>query len=122
MTALNGVCILLLGSLLTLTNLLLKQHLNTHSLVSVASVFKIDFWVQHLTSPWLWGCAFSGATAIFAWIYILQRLPLSVAYPASSLTYIIMLFADALIFGTPLTPTKICGVLLIMGGIFAITR
>jgi drug/metabolite transporter (DMT)-like permease len=51
------------------------------------------------------------------WILVLKRLPLSVAYPCLSVVYVIVLFASVPAFGETLTPAKVVGTLLVLGGV-----
>lgn len=81
---------------------------------SFSSVGKI---IKLLFSPYI----LSGLTlygfATVLWLFILTRVPLSVAYPVQSLAYIFAVFGAYFIFNEPLGWTKIAGVLLIMVGV-----
>lgn len=52
-----------------------------------------------------------------SWLFVLKKLPLSIAYPTLSLSYIIIVIMSYFLFSEPLTPSKIIGVLLIMTGV-----
>lgn len=56
------------------------------------------------------------------WLFVLQRLPLSVAYPALSLSYVIIVIVSFLFLGEPLTTNKIIGVALIVAGVTFLFR
>ncbi|NPA76688.1 MAG: EamA family transporter [Candidatus Diapherotrites archaeon] len=62
-----------------------------------------------------------GISTIF-YIYGLKTVPLSVAYPMISISYIIVTIAAAQMFGEAITASKIIGILLIMAGITLIVR
>ena len=56
------------------------------------------------------------------WLFILSKLPFSIAYPLNSLAYALSIFAGFYLFKEPLSVQKIMGMLLIMGGVFFIAR
>jgi len=56
------------------------------------------------------------------WLFALKKFPLSVAYPALSMTYIVVVLFSYLLFKEPLTANKIIGMLLIVGGVFILFR
>ena len=71
---------------------------------------------------WVWlGLATFGISA-GAWLIVLSRAPLSVAYPFASLTYVVILLFDRLVLHEPVSPLRWGGVALIVGGIFLISR
>lgn len=73
-----------------------------------------------LLSPWvLSGLAIYGLATVL-WLYILSRVPLSIAYPLQSMAYIIAVIAAHYVFGEALTAGKIAGALLIVAGISVI--
>jgi drug/metabolite transporter (DMT)-like permease len=58
---------------------------------------------------------YGGATIL--WLYILSRVPLSIAYPLQSLAYVLAVVAAHFVFGESLTLGKVAGSLLIIAGI-----
>lgn len=54
------------------------------------------------------------------WLMVLKRLPLSVAYPFTSLTVITLLISGALFFGETITIGNVLGTMLIMSGVAVI--
>lgn len=67
------------------------------------------------------GFLFYGISSII-WLFVLQKFPLSVAYPALSLTYIAIVLISVFIFKEPLTTSKVAGIVLIMLGVFMLFR
>jgi len=87
---------------------------NEHSFGSVIDIIKILF------SPYiLSGLVMYGAATIL-WLFILTKVPLSVAYPLQSFAYIISIFGAFFLFNEPITVWKVVGVLLIMLGVSVI--
>lgn len=56
------------------------------------------------------------------WLFILKKLPLSVAYPALSLNYITVAVVSALIFQEPMTAGKVVALVMIAGGVAVLFR
>ncbi|WP_256205566.1 EamA family transporter [Calditerricola satsumensis] len=57
------------------------------------------------------------AVATILWLFVLSRVPLSVAYPAQSVAYILGVMGAFVWFGEPITVWKVLGCLLIMAGV-----
>ena len=60
--------------------------------------------------------------AISLWVYILRHYPFSVAYPLGSISYIFGLIAAVLIFHEQVSPMRWLGVLIIIVGIYFVTK
>lgn len=60
--------------------------------------------------------------SMFSWLTVLKLLPLSIAYPAASVSYILVIFASALFLGEPLSLNKAIGVALVCAGVSFIGR
>ncbi|WP_438444919.1 EamA family transporter [Gorillibacterium sp. sgz5001074] len=72
---------------------------------------------QLFLSPYvLSGLAMYGVATVL-WLYILSRVPLSMAYPIQSLAYILAVIGAYYIFGEPLNAAKIIGCVLILAGV-----
>ena len=110
---------LLAGSMLfaLLGQFLLKKGVLVSTLApSIGSI------VQTLLSPFiLLGLIMYGASAII-WLFVLQRFPLSIAYPALSITYIVVVTLSFILLKEPITPSKVAGILLIVTGVYFLFR
>ncbi|MDR2765233.1 MAG: EamA family transporter [Tannerella sp.] len=72
-----------------------------------------------------WQLAASGLCMVLAsliWVYILKHYEFSVAYPMISISYLFGLLAAIFIFHEPVPLVRWIGVLLIMGGVFLVTK
>lgn len=69
----------------------------------------------------LTGFASIGIGAIF-WLAVLSRVNLSWAYPMLSLGYILVLLFSALILREPVSAVRWIGALVVVAGVFLITR
>ena len=81
------------------------------SFSSIGEIIKLLFSPYILSGLTLYGFA------TVLWLFILTRVPLSVAYPVQSLAYIFAVFGAYFLFNEPLGWTKIIGVMLIMVGV-----
>ncbi|MDR2232361.1 MAG: EamA family transporter [Tannerella sp.] len=72
-----------------------------------------------------WPLAASGACVALAtilWLYILKHYEFSIAYPLTSISFIIGMFASIFIFHEAVPVTRWIGVFLIIAGVFLVTR
>ena len=56
------------------------------------------------------------------WVFILNKVQLSVAAPIMSLAYVFIMIASYVLFKEPITGVKIAGVISILFGVVLITR
>ncbi|MDH7570528.1 MAG: EamA family transporter [Armatimonadota bacterium] len=60
--------------------------------------------------------------ATFAWLVVLQRVPVSLAYPMISLNYIFVTLLARYFRGEVVPPVRYLGLLLILAGVMVIAR
>lgn len=72
-------------------------------------------------SPYFWaaGILYAGASAL--WVIILTRVPLNTAYPATSLTMVLVPLASWLLFGESLSIRLFMGMAAILFGVWLIS-
>jgi len=75
------------------------------------------FLLSLLLNPWVLSALAAAFAAALSWMLAMVKLDLSHAYPFVSLSFVLVLFLSAWIFGEPLTWPKIAGVALIIGGV-----
>ena len=92
------------------------------SMGSNSSLGLIEGIIKALSVPWLYMALCVYALATVFWLYLLQRIPLSLAYPFSAFAMVIVPIVAVLIFGERLTWSYWVGVLFIIIGIFIIAR
>jgi len=73
--------------------------------------------IKAILVPWLYMALFVYALATVFWLYILQRIPLSIAYPFSALAMLIVPIFAMLLFGERINYTYWIGLVLILLGI-----
>ena len=77
----------------------------------------IDGLFRALHVPWFYMAIFLYSLATLFWLYILQKVPLSIAYPFTATTMIWVPLIANIFFGERLTYSYWMGILLIVSGI-----
>lgn len=77
----------------------------------------LEFTSRITSSPWLWIGVLFYLLNFFLWIALLSRVDLSIAFPMSSLTYIIVPFLAILFLGEYVAPVRWAGILFIIIGV-----
>ncbi|MEI7873254.1 MAG: SMR family transporter [Alphaproteobacteria bacterium] len=80
-----------------------------------------DFISQILRPSTLCGLAFYGSAA-FLYILALRKIPMSVAFPSVSVSYVLVAILGHFVFGEPFGLKQIGGLALIMGGVILINQ
>ena len=70
-----------------------------------------------LVSPWLWGAIAALGSAMLLWLFVLQQLPVSIAYPMLSLNFVFVTLAARVFFHEHTDLRHWFGIGLIMTGI-----
>ena len=109
-TALYGLC-LALSLALCLGQILFKMA----SLQQSADSFSF---AKLLSSPWFCGAVCLYGLTTILWVYILARMPLSVAYPFTLLGAALVPLAANALFGEPLGVRVLIGLGLILSGLY----
>jgi drug/metabolite transporter (DMT)-like permease len=73
-------------------------------------------------SPWIWIAVAGYLGAFLTWMTLLEHAPVGPAFAASHIDVVTVLVASALFFGERLTPARIGGAVLIIAGIFLLSR
>tara|TARA_B100001939_G_C16771754_1_gene542955 strand:+ start:350 stop:730 length:381 start_codon:yes stop_codon:yes gene_type:complete len=72
--------------------------------------------------PWFYMALLTYGLATILWLYILQRIPLSVAYPFTALAMVIVPIFSVFLFEEKLTYSYFMGSILVISGIAIISR
>jgi len=79
----------------------------------IANVFRNPFL---LTGLFFYGISF------ILWLFVLMKIKLSIAYPFTSLNFVLVIIASYYLFGEKLSVFQYCGIILITIGVFALSR
>jgi len=71
-----------------------------------------------IASPWFLGALVLYGGTTFLWVYILSRMPLSIAYPFTLLGAAMVPFAAHFMFGEVITTRMWIGVAFVLGGLW----
>jgi drug/metabolite transporter (DMT)-like permease len=69
-------------------------------------------------NPYIWGALVLYGIATLLWIFLLQRWPLSRAYPFVALRFLAVPALAWLLLGEPITPFFVAGTALVVAGIW----
>lgn len=87
-----------------------------------ASGNRLDFIVSMLLNPWVWAAIVATFLAGLAWMLALTRLELTYAFPFTGVTFALILFAGAFVFGEHVGVARILGTALVLLGLVVIVR
>lgn len=79
--------------------------------------FGVDSLARAVRSPAIWGGIALHVVEFFLWLEILGRLPLSIAFPLESISYVIVLLATRIFLREAISIRRWAGVGLICAGI-----
>lgn len=77
--------------------------------------------IPFVTNIWLIGAIILNLVAIVLWVIVLQKIPLSVAYPFAALAFVIVPFFSWAVYGENVNMAHIIGTALILAGIAVIS-
>jgi multidrug transporter EmrE-like cation transporter len=83
---------------------------------------RVRFVLHLLAMPWVWVAFASTFLAGVMWMLTLGRLDLTYAFPFTGITFLIILFAGALMFGEPVSVGRAIGTLLVVAGLIVVVR
>jgi drug/metabolite transporter (DMT)-like permease len=75
------------------------------------------FLLALIANPWVVSALAAAFGAALCWMLAMVKLDLSHAYPFVSLSFVLVLFLSAALFGEPLSLAKMAGVALIVAGV-----
>jgi multidrug transporter EmrE-like cation transporter len=112
----NYLLILPIALLVAYSQVIVKWRANAmESLVSTAFPQRL---VKFLTDPIILSSYAAALLASFAWLYVVTKLPLTVAFPVYiGITFVMVLFCGWFFLSETLSVTKIVAVLFILCGI-----
>lgn len=102
--------------LVSYSQLIVKWRSNSVEHTQEAS-FSVHLW-RFLTDPVILSAYGAALFASFAWLYVVTKLPLTVAFPFYiGITFAMVLFGGWFFLAEEMNTTKVVAVLMILGGI-----
>ncbi|OGK44552.1 hypothetical protein A2957_00785 [Candidatus Roizmanbacteria bacterium RIFCSPLOWO2_01_FULL_38_11] len=93
--------------------MLFKKGIEASTLApNIGSIIKTIF------SPMVFIAFFVYGVSAISWLFVLQKFPLSIAYPALSLTYVFVVILSFFLLKEPLTSFKVIGLTCILIGVY----
>ena len=83
---------------------------------------RLQFVLKLMLNPWIISAFAAAVLASLAWMAAMTRLPLSEAYPLTSITFLCVVFGGAWLFVEPLTLQRVVGALLVVMGLVVGSR
>ncbi|MCG3418009.1 EamA family transporter [Oceanobacillus sp. M65] len=105
-----NILLLVSGQMLWKTGM---AHLSPVGLHTILHVVK---------SPYIIGGGLIYVLATGIWLYLLTRMPFSIAYPFQSLAYVLGIFIGFALFKETVTPIQWAGAAVIVFGVYLIAR
>jgi uncharacterized membrane protein len=102
--------------------LILKWRLNQLGALPDLFSEKIIFLLKSIFDPYIFSSFFSAFLASIFWMAALKEFELSKIYPITSLSFVCVLFLSHYFFGESLNMQKIAGTVLVLAGIFIISK
>ena len=101
---------------------LLKKGMNAIGALDLSLATLLPtFWRVFTTPIIVIGFALIFGGSLF-WLVVLSKWNLSLAYPLLSISYIASLFVGALFLNEQVTPIRVAGVLVIVAGVYLVTK
>lgn len=118
-----GHLLVLLTILLTVYGqLVLKWQIGLAGPAPPDPLAKLLFLAAMLLKPWILTGFAAAFLASFAWMGAMTRLPLTYAYPFTSLSFVLVMVFSALVLGEGVSPGRVVGTLIVMAGLVVIAR
>ena len=102
--------------------IVIKWQVRAIGTIPTEGIERIKFFALFLLNPWVVSGYVSAFVASLCWMVAVRDLPLSVAYPFTALSFVLILIASAVIFHESISVAKIAGVGLIIAGIIVGSR
>lgn len=112
----------LVVSIMLNTSALIALKLAVLNVAEVEADISITFFVNALRNLWLWIGAFCFISGVFFWTKSLTYIDLSLAYPTSSVSYIVIIIISYFLFDEPINAGRIFGICLIIMGVVFLYR
>lgn len=115
--------LILFGVLLNATaQLLLKAGTNSIGQFTFVRENILPVGFKLATEPHIIGGLGCYVISVVVWIMALSRVPVSVAYPMLSIGYVVNALAAWYLFGEAVTPMRLLGIAVIIGGVWLVAR
>ena len=102
--------------------MVLKWQVNLAGPLPVSWPERALYVARLLANPWVITSLAAAFLGMVTWMMALAKVDLSYAYPFTSLSFVLILVASALVFHEAITPAKLFGLSFIVLGLFISSR
>ncbi len=102
--------------------LLLKKGVQAFGKLDLSLQTVAQLFVSIFTNAYIFSGMLCFVLSAFLWLYVLSKIPVSIAYPLGSLGYIFTAVLAYFLLNEPLSLVKIIGILLICAGVAILTK
>jgi len=114
---------LLLYILFTVASqIIMRWRVGPSSDAATDAMSRFQFVTSMLLTPWVWGAILCTFLAGVAWMLALTRFELTYAFPFTGVSFVLILFAGAYLFGEHVSLARIAGTLLVVLGLIVVVR
>ncbi|HEY3326286.1 MAG TPA: EamA family transporter [Novimethylophilus sp.] len=107
----------------TATQILLKIGVSSHGQFPMHSMRAVWSYLAAIaTEPFVWLGVLALILAFLTWLAIIARVELSKAHPATSFSYVTVTMASGIFLHESISLLKICGIFLIMLGVYLVAE
>jgi multidrug transporter EmrE-like cation transporter len=116
--------LLILGTILFTVygQLVIKWQVERIGPLSLSGGGPVRFFLAVVMNPWIVSGLASAFVAFLCWAGAVSKLPLSYAYPFTSLSFVLVVLLSATLFGEAVTPQRVAGLVLILVGLYVGSR
>ena len=75
-----------------------------------------------LSSLWTWSGILCYVTALVSWLYVLRKVPLSIAFPLINVVHVLVPLGASIFLNEQVSPRRWAGITLILLGVIAIVK
>lgn len=111
-----------IGLLLTNVILVVSGQLMWKKAVSPITTWNGEAFFYLMKSPWFWGGTTLYVSTFVLWLYILSKMPFSIAYPFQSISYVLGIVFAFFFFKEAVSVTQWIGAIVIMIGVYLIAK
>ncbi|MBU0455160.1 MAG: SMR family transporter [Pseudomonadota bacterium] len=106
----------------SVAQILLKAAMTRIGVFSFSFQNLVPIGMKVIASPFIWIGMVIYASSVFVWLLVLSRVDVGVAYPLTSIGFILTALAAYFFLGESLSLVRVAGIVVIIAGIYLITR
>jgi multidrug transporter EmrE-like cation transporter len=107
--------------LVLIGHFMMKWRAGHHTIATLDNQFEQA--LQYFSDPWICFAYFCGLASSVFWLQVLQRIPLSTAFPIyQGALFVLICLGSWYFFGEAFNTQKVIGIIMIFAGLFFVVR